>query len=83
MKTYIALVRKDEDSDYGVDFPDFPGCITAGSTLGEARELAVETLTSHIEEMRGAGHEIPRPSTFHTIMANPHNRGVDAILITV
>jgi len=25
MATYIALLRKEKDSDFGVDFPDFPG----------------------------------------------------------
>ena len=44
MSTYIALIRKDPDSDYGVDFPDFPGCVTAGSTLDEARSMADEAL---------------------------------------
>ncbi len=24
---YIALIHKEEKSDYGVSFPDFPGCI--------------------------------------------------------
>jgi hypothetical protein len=33
MTSYIALLRKDVDSDYGVEFPDFPGCVTAGTTL--------------------------------------------------
>ncbi len=28
MATYIALLRKEKDTDFGVDFPDFPGCIT-------------------------------------------------------
>ncbi len=23
---YIALIHKDRKSDYGVSFPDFPGC---------------------------------------------------------
>lgn len=32
MVTYLATVHKDPDSDYGVQFYDFPGCITAGST---------------------------------------------------
>ena len=36
MRNYIAILHKDKDSDYGVSFPDFPGCITAGSTLDEA-----------------------------------------------
>jgi len=30
---YIALIHKEENSDYGVSFPDFPGCISAGETL--------------------------------------------------
>ena len=42
MTVYIALLRKHPDSDYGVDFPDFPGCITAGETLEDARRMAVE-----------------------------------------
>jgi hypothetical protein len=37
MLTYIALVRKEKNSGFGVDFLDFPGCITVGNTL-RARE---------------------------------------------
>lgn len=36
MTVYIALLRKDRTSDYGVDFPGFPWCVTAGSTVEEA-----------------------------------------------
>jgi predicted RNase H-like HicB family nuclease len=34
---YIAYLHKDKNSDFGVSFPDFSGCITAGSSLEEAR----------------------------------------------
>ena len=30
MRDYIALIHKDENSDYGVSFPDLPGVISAG-----------------------------------------------------
>jgi Uncharacterised protein family (UPF0150). len=30
---YIAYLHEDRKSDFGVSFPDFPGCITAGRTL--------------------------------------------------
>ena len=33
MSNYIAIVHKDEKSDFGVSFPDFPGCITAGKNI--------------------------------------------------
>ena len=48
---YIAYLHKEKDSDYGVSFPDFPGCITAGRTLEEARRTAVEALALHIRGM--------------------------------
>jgi len=62
---YVAIIHKDPDSDFGVSFPDFPGCITAGRTLDEAKALALEALTGHIEVMREAGNLCPRhpPST--------------------
>ena len=44
MTSYIAMLYKEPDSDFGVSFPDFPGCITAGTTLEEAWRLAEEAL---------------------------------------
>jgi predicted RNase H-like HicB family nuclease len=73
LTTYIALLRKDSDSDFGVDFPDFPGCITAGSTLEETRMMAREALEGHIECMREIGQSIPEPSSLDSIMAAPEN----------
>jgi predicted RNase H-like HicB family nuclease len=70
---YIALLRKDPDSDFGVDFPDFPGCITAGSTLEETREMATEALEFHIEGMLEANLPIPEPSRLEVVMAAPEN----------
>jgi len=49
MPHYIALVHKEGDSDFGVSFPDFPGCVTAGATLDEAARMAREALELHIE----------------------------------
>jgi len=46
---YIAIIHKEADSDFGVSFPDFPGCITADLTLDEAKDMALEALAGHIE----------------------------------
>ena len=35
MTHYAALIRKEIGSDFGVEFPDFPGCVAAGNTLDE------------------------------------------------
>lgn len=68
MKNYIAVIHKEEDSDYGVSFPDFPGCITAGSTLEEVKNMASEALDFHIEGMLEDGEAIPEPSLLDDIV---------------
>ena len=80
---YIAYLHKDNNSDYGVSFPDFPGCITAGSTLEEARRMAAEALAFHIEGMREDGEEIPEPSTLDDLRGDPAMKGAVAFLTEV
>jgi predicted RNase H-like HicB family nuclease len=79
---YIAYLHKDKRSDYGVSFPDFPGCITAGKTLEEARELAVEALTLHMAGMIEDGDALPKPSTLDQLAKDPAMRGAVAFLVS-
>lgn len=65
---YIAIIHKDPDSCYGVSFPDFPGCISAGATLDEAKSMAAEALALAIEEMREDGELPPQPSPLDKVM---------------
>ena len=80
---YIAYLHKEGKSDYGVSFPDFPGCITAGSTLEEARQMAAEALSFHIAGMREDGETIPEPSTLDDLQKDPALKGAVAFLVTV
>ncbi|MFH1117499.1 MAG: type II toxin-antitoxin system HicB family antitoxin [Pseudomonadota bacterium] len=75
MKTYIALLRKEECSSYGVDFPDFPGCITGGETMDVAYREAREALQLHIKGMLEDREDIPEPSSLDKILADPENEG--------
>jgi len=83
MTHYIGLIQKDAGSDYGVSFPDFPGVVTAGLDLDDARAMAEEALAFHIEGMIEDGEAIPEPSNLEDIMADPDNRSGVAILIDV
>ncbi|MBI4774956.1 MAG: type II toxin-antitoxin system HicB family antitoxin [Deltaproteobacteria bacterium] len=71
MQNYIALIHKDEDSDFGVSFPDFPGCSTAGTTMDEARKFAYEALALRIQGMLQRGEAIPRPSRLEEVLDVP------------
>ncbi|MGH6661700.1 MAG: type II toxin-antitoxin system HicB family antitoxin [Rhodospirillales bacterium] len=83
MTSYIALMRKDADSDYGVDFPDFPGCVTAGRTLEEAKDMAREALQGHVDLMVADGDAIPAPTPLDVVMADPENADAVAFLVEV
>jgi len=78
---YIAYLHKDKKSDYGVSFPDFQGCITAGSTLEEARRMAVEAVSLHIAGMQEDGEQIPEPSTLDDLQNDPAMKGAVAFLV--
>lgn len=81
MANYIAIVHKEPESDFGVSFPDFPGCITAGKTVDEAKDLAQEALAFHIQGMLEDGESLPEPSKLEQIMAEPAD--VDAVAFLV
>jgi predicted RNase H-like HicB family nuclease len=83
MRNYIGLIHKDAGSDFGVSFPDFPGVVTAGTTLDDARAMAEEALALHVEGLIEDGEAIPEPSTLEDIMSDPDNRSGVAVLVSL
>jgi len=81
MAEYIALLRKILDSEFSVDFPDFPECFTAGYAIDEAKDMSVEALTLHIEGIIKDGLPLPSPSSLESIMSDPHNSRAVAFLV--
>ena len=81
MANYIAIVHKDAKSDFGVSFPDFPGCITAGKNIDEAKDMAQEALTLHIKGMLEDGDQLPVPSRLEEIMNDPNYANSIAYLV--
>ena len=81
MSAYIAVLHKDKDSDYGVSFPDFPGCITAGSSLEEAKEMAREVLPFHISGLLADGEAIPEPMSLDAANRHELSQGAQAFFL--
>jgi len=81
MANYIALIHKESDSDFGVSFPDFPGCVTAGKSIDEAKDMAQEALSGHVKVMTEFGEEIPEPSNLDKIVSSPDSLDVVAFFI--
>lgn len=80
MRGYYAVVHKDADSDYGVSFPDLPGCVSAGSTLDEAVLMAREALSLHLVGMIDDGIS-PVASRLAAIAGRPESQDAIAIVL--
>lgn len=63
MKKYIAVI----DNNFGVIFPDFPGCVSVGKDLNDAIKMAEEALELHVKGMREDGEELPEPKTLKQV----------------
>lgn len=83
MTTYIALMHHEPGGGYDVVFPDFPGCVTSGATLADARALAAEALAFHIESLVEHGEPVPPPSSLEAVMADPEHANLLPFLVTV
>lgn len=71
MDGYWALIHKDDDSAYGVSFPDLPGCVSAGGTLEEALGDGREALSAHLAWMRAERDPIPEPRAYEALQSDP------------
>jgi predicted RNase H-like HicB family nuclease len=83
MNNYVGLIRRDIESDYGASFPDFPGLATAAKTFEEARAMAEEALSFHIDGLIEDSEMVPEPSSLQQIMSDPENRDGVIILVAV
>ncbi len=77
---YPAILEKEPGSVYGVTFPDFPGCISAGDTAEEALVNAHEALAGHIAFMVQDGDPLPKPTAVEDATADPD---VTMVAVTV
>ena len=68
---YPVVIHKDPESDYGVTVPDLPGCFSAGATMEEALQVAVEAIETHLEGMLLDGEAIPSPQSIDAHQTNP------------
>lgn len=81
MANYIAVVHRDPKGDFGVSFPDFPGCITAGATIDEAKDRAHDALSLHIESLLDDGLDVAAPSKLEDIIDRPDYGDAVAVLV--
>lgn len=64
---YPAVFHPNEDGSYTITYPDLPGCISEGKSLGNAIYMAQSALTQWIEYLTDKKQLIPSASDFESI----------------
>ncbi len=62
MIEFTVLIEK-SDNGYAAYLPDLPGCVAAGDTIDETKDLIAEAVASHLEIMAECGDPIPEPNS--------------------
>ena len=62
MRYYIAVVHKDENSAYGLHFPDVPGCFAAADSMDDVVKNGIESLRFYAED-----RALPEPRNIEQI----------------
>jgi len=56
---YPAVFHTNEDGSYTITFPDLPGCVSEGKSLGNALYMAQDALKQWLACMEELGESIP------------------------
>jgi predicted RNase H-like HicB family nuclease len=64
---YPAIFHRNDDESYTITYPDLPGCISEGKTLGNAMYMAQSALTQWIGYLADKKQDIPSASSVKKI----------------
>jgi predicted RNase H-like HicB family nuclease len=61
------VVYEPTSTGFSAYVPDLPGCVAAGASLAETRELITGAIAMHVAGMREDGEPIPEPSLLEIV----------------
>lgn len=70
---YTAIFDPNDDGSYTVTVPDLPGCVTEGSNLAEAIDMAVDAASGWILGELEEGNSIPAATPFFDVQLDDPN----------
>jgi predicted RNase H-like HicB family nuclease len=84
MALIVALIHG-RSGNYGISFPDFPGCVAGGDTIEQAVARGRDALSTHIATMIAEEMPVPPIRTVDAIRSDPDFAGDfdDAVAVGV
>ncbi len=76
---YPAIFEQNNDGSYTITYPDLPGCISEGKSLGNAMYMAQDALTQWIEYLLEEKETIPSPSNIKSIKLINQNQFINLV----
>lgn len=68
---YPAIFHENDDGSFTINYPDLPGCISEGKSLGNAMYMAQSALVQWIGYLADKKIPIPEASDIRDIEINP------------
>ncbi|MDR3231269.1 MAG: type II toxin-antitoxin system HicB family antitoxin [Synergistaceae bacterium] len=65
---YPAVFHTNDDGSYTVTYPDLPGCVSEGKSLGDALGMAQSALTQWVEYLQDKKQDLPGASTVKNVV---------------
>ena len=67
---YPAVFHPNDDGSYTILYPDLPGCISEGKSMGNALYMAQSALTQWLGYLTDKNEPIPAPSGVQSAFPN-------------
>ena len=77
---YVGIIERGE-SNFGIFFPDFPGCTSVADSVPEVAASGSEALRLHVDLMLRDGEEIPAATNPADIETDPDIDVVTPLLV--
>lgn len=68
---YPAIFHPNEDGSFTITYPDLPGCISEGKSLGNAMYMAQAALTQWVEYLTDKNEAVPVASDLTDVSTDP------------
>ena len=65
---FVLALHSDDGVGYGVTVPDLKGCFSAGDSLDEAIESAIEAIDAHVKLLAEEGIDLQPPSSTRELL---------------
>lgn len=68
---YPAVFHPNDDGSFTITYPDLPGCVSEGKSLGNAMYMAQSALTQWIEYLTDKKQDVPMASGLGSLETEP------------